>query len=368
MIDRIYGAVVEPKNWHGVVRDICRASNAHSGVFALSDNDTELSTVSIAHGVFEDAATVAAYFAHFGAMDIAVPVFARNPTGRFAATSAVFEPRAIAHNEFYNDFFLKLGLSDSAGSNVLRDERGTAMFCMQREKGARPFSAEELRGLDMLAPHLGRALQLHRVFAPVRRAAGAFADVMERVPIGVVLVDQSGRVWHRNAAARALLNRNDGLAVAADGRLSAIERSAEARLARLVGSVLADGGDNPGGRVTVPRGESRADYALLVAPAPAETVSLFEPLTASGAMVLISDPDRSERGELVSAMARYRLTAAELSLLAGLVAGRSLRDYCDENRISINTGKFHLRALFAKTETHGQVGLVRAALIALRGL
>ena len=55
-------------------------------------------------------------------------------------------------------------------------------------------------------------------------------------------------------------------------------------------------------------------------------------------------------------------------LTNGLVEGKSLTDYRKEAGISINTTKFHLRSLFAKTETHSQVGLVRLALIALRGL
>ncbi len=368
LIDRIYGAVADPQSWHGVVRDICRAFDAHSGVLALSDNDTELSSVSIAHGVFEDAATAASYLSYFGAIDAAVPLFARSPTGAFTATSRAFETPEVMHSEFYNDFFLKLGLIDSAGGNVLRDERGTSMLCVQREKGTRLFSERDFREMEALAPHLRRAMQLHRVFARARRSAEAFGHVVERVPVGVVLIDQSGRAWYRNAAARDILARADGLALSTAAGLTATERNANSRLARLIGAVLGQGSDHPGGRVNVPRGEGRTAYTLLVAPAPTEASGIFDAGKSPGAMVLISDPDRAERGELVSAMARYRLTPAELNLLAGLVAGRSLRDYCDENRISINTGKFHLRSLFAKTETHGQVGLVRAALIALRGL
>lgn len=130
LIDRIYGAAVEPRTWAAVVRDISRAFDARSGVFALSDNDTELSSVSIAHGVFEEPATVASYFSYFGAIDIAVPAFARLAPGKFASTSGLFSPQRLRRNEFYNDFFRKLGLIDSIGGNVLRDERGTAMFCM----------------------------------------------------------------------------------------------------------------------------------------------------------------------------------------------------------------------------------------------
>ena len=86
-----------------------------------------------------------------------------------------------------------------------------------------------------------------------------------------------------------------------------------------------------------------------------------------GALILISDPDRAHRDALEAAMQRYRLTAAETRLLAALLAGQSLREYCDQAGISTNTGKFHLRALFAKTDARGQVDLVRIALLAIAG-
>jgi DNA-binding CsgD family transcriptional regulator len=222
--------------------------------------------------------------------------------------------------------------------------------------------------MERQAPHLRRALQLHRVFAPMRRAAASFTEVLERLPVGVLLTDQAGRVWHRNSAAREIVVRNDGLSLSAGGMLSAGTPLANDRLARLVGTAALGGREHAGGHLVVSRPDGKAPYALLITPAPEETVSIFDVPARHGAMVLVSDPDRAQRGELETAMARFRLTPAEIGLLSGLVAGRTLRDYCDERRISINTGKFHLRSLFAKTETQRQVGLVRAALLAMRDL
>jgi len=117
---------------------------------------------------------------------------------------------------------------------VLRDERGTAMFCMQRAEGAEPFTNDDISEMERQAPHLRRAVQLHRVFAPMRRAAASFTEVLERLPVGVLLTDQAGRVWHRNSAAREIVVRNDGLSLSAGGVLSAGTPLANDRLARLV--------------------------------------------------------------------------------------------------------------------------------------
>ena len=368
LIDRIYGAAVEPESWRDVVRDICRAFDAHSGVFAFSDNHVELSSVSVSHGVFEDASTVAKYFSYYSGIDMAVPAFATHQTGKFTTTARLFAPAVLATNEFYNDFFLKLGLIDTMGGNMLRDERGTAMICLQREDGTPAFADDDISAMERLAPHLRRALQVHRLFAPARRAAAAFSAALDRLTAGAVLLDERGRVWHCNNIAREIFDRRDGLYLSTVLGMTAADRSANGRLARFVGAVLAQDDDAAGGQVAVPRAEGRASYTVLVAPVRSRMLSPFDLSAPRGALLLISDPDRAPNSNLAVAMARYRLTRAELALLGGLVEGKSLTDYRKEAGISINTTKFHLRSLFAKTETHSQVGLVRLALIALRGL
>jgi DNA-binding CsgD family transcriptional regulator len=368
LIDRIYHAVVAPETWRGIVRDICRAFDAHSGALVLTDNDTVLSAISVAHGVFEDSAVVQAYFSYFKVIDGAVPLFAGTPTGKIVSTGAVWSSRELARDEFYNDFFLKLGLVDSIGGNLVRDDRGTAMFTMQRAPIPGNFAPDDCLAVERLVPHLKRALQLHRVLAPSRRAAAAFVDVLEHVSYGVFTIDQTGRVWHRNRTAREIVDRCDGLMLSRDGQLTAVDRTAAGQIARLVGAVLVADRAHPGGTIKVPRAEGKPSYGLSVVPMPVATVSMFGVAAPErGALVLISDPDRARPDDIETAMAPYKLTMAEKRLVGALVAGRSLREHCEERGISINTGKFHLKSLFSKTGARSQADLVRIALSATGG-
>ena len=213
LIDLVYHAVVAPKSWQVVLGEICGLFTSHSGVFAFSENETVLSTLSVSHGVFEDQAVRDDYFSHYAAIDGAVPLFVSNPTGKVVAMSRVWSKRKLARDEFYNDFFAKLGLVDSAGVNVIRDERGIGMLTLQREKAVGNFAREDIVALEELASHVRRAMQLHRVFAPIRRAARAFLDGFEHVPFGVIAIDDRGRVWHMNREAEAIVRRADGLTV-----------------------------------------------------------------------------------------------------------------------------------------------------------
>ncbi|HWA86127.1 MAG TPA: LuxR C-terminal-related transcriptional regulator [Opitutus sp.] len=366
LIDRIYGAAVEPETWADVMREIQRAFDAHSITLAFSDNQVALSSLAASRGVFEDQAVVTQYFSYYGGLDIAVPAFVGHQPGKFNTTSRLFAPEVRAGDEFYNDFFVKLGLIDTLGGNVLSDARGTGLICLQREVGRAEFTEADIRAMERLAPHLRRALQMHRQFAPLRQLVGAFTDIVDRLAVGAIILDENGRVFHRNAAAHDIIAQRDGLMLTTAGGLAATDRAANARLTRLVGSVLANEDDAAGGQVIVPRAEGRPPYVVLVAPARTQMLTPFGLTSPRGAVLLINDPDSVARTRLSSAMATYRLTAAELALLERLVAGASLTEYCEERGISINTAKFHLRALFAKTDTHSQVALVRFALIALR--
>jgi DNA-binding CsgD family transcriptional regulator len=366
LIDRIYGAAVEPETWADVMREIQRAFDAHSITFAFSDNQVALSSLAASRGVFEDQAVVTQYFSYYGGLDIAVPAFVGHQPGKFNTTSRLFTPQVRARDEFYNDFFVKLGLIDTLGGNVLSDARGTGLICLQREAGRPEFSAADIEAMERLAPHLRRALQMHRQFAPLRQLVGAFTDIVDRLAVGAIILDENGRVFHRNGAAHDIIAQRDGLVLTTANGLAATDRAANARLTRLVSSVLANEDDAAGGQVIVPRAEGRPPYVVLVAPARTQMLTPFGLTSPRGAVLLINDPDSVARTRLSSVMAAYRLTAAELALLERLVAGASLTEYCEERGISINTAKFHLRALFAKTDTHSQMALVRFALIALR--
>ncbi len=187
------------------------------------------------------------------------------------------------------------------------------------------------------------------------------------MPSGVVAVDATGRPWHVNRAASEILERNDGLTLSGQRGLSSLNQSTAAALVRLIGSVLSGEEPHAGGQLKVPRRNDARPYCVLVAPLPIAAVSRFDAPEQRGALLLISDPDRSNGHDLKTAMDHYRLTPAEFAVLSALVDGHSLQEHCRERGISINTGKFHLRSLFAKTDARGQSDLVRIALMAMQG-
>jgi DNA-binding CsgD family transcriptional regulator len=78
------------------------------------------------------------------------------------------------------------------------------------------------------------------------------------------------------------------------------------------------------------------------------------------AVLLTIDPPRG-RGDLTALARLYRLTNAELRVLALLLHGRDTAEIATEMRIAMPTLRSHLKALFQKTRTRRQAELVRLA-------
>lgn len=85
-------------------------------------------------------------------------------------------------------------------------------------------------------------------------------------------------------------------------------------------------------------------------------------IPAAWAFVFIVDP--ALRPELpVDRIARfYGLTSAEAQLAVALATGQTLSEYTETAALSMNTGRWTLKQVFAKTDTRRQTEVVRLLL------
>lgn len=93
-----------------------------------------------------------------------------------------------------------------------------------------------------------------------------------------------------------------------------------------------------------------------------EIVSTFSAtLENVGLSLVIETPERpGEHAERL--MRQHELTAAEARLAVHLAEGGTLADHAAEQKISRNTARTHLRAIFQKTGVNRQAALVRLVL------
>lgn len=261
----------------------------------------------------------------------------------------------FVRTEFYNDWMRPQDFMHWVGMRPSLGDDSDLGLGVARSARRGPFDGDELRLLITLSEHLGRAGEISRrleLFATQSRAA---SSVLADLNAGVLLVDVDMRVVFANPVAEELLVAGDGI-VARAGRLRAAATGAEAPLRD---AVLRAAGRSavPGTTLNLRRSSGAPPLTLTIGPLDERDLPTFA--WASLAVIVVGVPERDLALDPERLRVAYDLTAAEARLAAALCAGRSLADHADDVGVSLNTVKFHLKAVFDKTGEARQPELVR---------
>ena len=193
----------------------------------------------------------------------------------------------------------------------------------------------------------------HDFLAPAISTA-ALRQLLDRLAVGVVLVDAAAHPCYLNRPARAIVAEHDGLAVRVDG-LHAATVGGTHRLRRavaLAARALPDDGVALRGRLrlALPRPSARLPLLLHLCPltaGPQRWVAIF-----------ITVPDGRLSLSCEAIAETFGLTPREAALASLLAEGHPLRDCARLLRMGEGTARNHLKHVFEKTLMHSQAQLV----------
>lgn len=305
------------------------------------------------------------YQRDFATLDPAPRAFMAVPPGTAIPTYRLLPEETRRPGVFFNEFFRPLGLEECLGGTLASTKGRFAMVGLQRPRDRKPFDDDDITRLEALMPHLARALQLRRAFLELEGAAGAMSEMCDRLAAGVVALDEDGRSLFVNAAARAMANANDGLSIGRGGRLLALNREANTRLAELESDVRSGGA---GGILRAARAAGRPPYAIMVAPFLLDHGVDATRSRPRGVMFVVHDPLLQARSDALTISALFGLPNGTAQLVAAIAANEDLQAYADRTGISMNTVRYHLKAAYARTGVGRQSELVRLVSTALRDL
>jgi len=193
--------------------------------------------------------------------------------------------------------------------------------------------------------------QRHAIERAVREGEvtlAALAAALDRLSIGIFLLEESGEVRMTNEAARRLAAAADGLSLTPAGlvaRSASTSRSVRAAL----GNALRDIGSTH--TLALERSEGRPLVLQLspsACPAATQDTPSLSPSTRTSRRT-----SRPRCWPPCSAVRRPRQ-----GLAAALVAGKRLEEIGEEFGVKQTTITFHLQNLFQKTHTHRQADLI----------
>jgi DNA-binding CsgD family transcriptional regulator len=186
--------------------------------------------------------------------------------------------------------------------------------------------------------------------------------VFQRLPLGVILLDELRRVTLVNEAAAEITNTSDGLLLTRHG-LAASVAAEGATLRALISAAVATTngkGLHAGGAMSLSRPSGKRPLSLLVTPL--RSSNTYAPRGRAGAALFVTDPERSQPSDVESLRHLHGLTRAEARIAMLLTSGLSFADVIEMLGITANTGRGHLKNIFSKTETRTQAQLVRLLL------
>ena len=260
----------------------------------------------------------------------------------------------LMRSEYYNDFLLPRGIHGVLGILLWRQDDASAILNITRSPHQGDFLPQDADALRPFLPHIRRAVDMTSRLPMAAVAGSGFELLAGGLSEGVLLLDVTGRLIYANAAAEAVLRRQDGLSLTARV-LRATDPATSHRLAALLRGAVGTGAS--GGGMLVQRRGGQFGYAVRVMPCPARHAML--PGGMPGLIVTISDPSAATRAPDQRLRELFGLTPAQALVAGRLADGCTLARISDELGISHNTTRRHLAAVMAKTATRRQTDLVR---------
>jgi DNA-binding CsgD family transcriptional regulator len=235
-------------------------------------------------------------------------------------------------------------------------------IAVYRRDDGRPLGEDDLQLGNLLAPHFARAFAIHNRVGEIQRGREALTEVIDRLPLGVILLDSRRQPVITNRSASQILARQDGFRIDLSGPCAADARENTA-LRKLVASAVVIGaqeGSGPANVLSISRPSGERAYPVLVAP-------LLEPPTGGSdrdavAALFIADTDASNISMTEVLQGLYSLTQAEAELVGLLAQGLSLEEAARQRSVTMNTVRSQLKQVFSKTDTKRQGQLVRLVL------
>ncbi|OJU26457.1 MAG: hypothetical protein BGN89_16920 [Alphaproteobacteria bacterium 64-6] len=370
LLNLLYDAAIDPTRWQTFLNVLSSTFSNANGI--LYEFDRETGHTQFSFGFGNDPAFIAPYLDHFQHINPYRDASGCAPLGVACRSSLVLDVESVSKSEFYNDWMRPQGIpADHLG--LLLERRPTTHITFGLAPNAKALAKHNkkyIQWLNLLAPHITRALEINRITREATRersnAERVAGVVLNIIDAAAFIVTPGGRPVQMNSRAEALLKSRSLLGVEGGGRLVALHPSGDAALSAAVMQLttkhVSSLQDACGPIPLRSMLDGSTFYAWLIAILP-ETAAAARfdigPSVARPMLVLMVQPANEPLNlnpKVIAAV--FKLTSAEAKLVSALAAGYSIGDFAEHAGLSRSTVRNQLAAAFAKTETSRQAELV----------
>jgi DNA-binding CsgD family transcriptional regulator len=351
VVSEIYASSTDPENLMTALADIGQILDAKGCAVIMGGGTTRTVMASTVPPEARDN-----YVAYYHTMDYVLDAVETGPAGLVRGGQALVALKTSS--EFDADFMRPYGMNDGLFTRLSVGTRPTT-FLAAAAKGPKPFdTAERVKFMGALVPHLQQALRTQSHLAELDNRARDITAVIDVMRHGIVIIDTGRRVAQLNSAAQRILMAGEGLHVHS-GQLEALHTATNKQLQSSITHACEGSRDGArgGDSLACGRPEGRRPYVIHVLP-----LATSEDPSAARALVIIIDPEQEAEPPKMLLRRLFGLTNAEADVALRVMRGDGLKPISADLELTMATIKTHLQHIFDKTDTHRQAELVHLLL------
>src|SRR3954451_15178775 len=356
LISVIYDGALEPARRTDVLERIAQFTGGHSSGLLVKHSPATSDNLYCYIGAHRES--LQAYSEDYAELDATLELPAFGAEQVVSATDLV-PYEEFRRGRFYREWARPQGWVDVASAVIDRSPTSSALLSVVRHEASGMVDDEMRRRMALIVPHVRRALHIGKTVNLKQAESACFADILDGLSAGMILIDAKARVVHANTAGNAILEEADFLRTVG-GRLVAGDPAANAALRDIL--VAAENGDAAVGvkGIALPfTAHNRERYVAHILPLTSGARRGAGLVYNAVAALFVRKADLKVLSppEVIGMM--YRLTPTELRVLLAIVDVGGVPEVAAALGVAVTTVKTHLGRLFEKTGVARQADLVK---------
>jgi DNA-binding CsgD family transcriptional regulator/PAS domain-containing protein len=347
-----YEAALGRVSWAEPLAQAAKIMNASNAVFSVRDPITRKAHFSF--GNFGTDPTFTRNFAEtYAFLSPFVIATAISPEGKAVNPINLIGRDDYERGRFYKEWSAPQRYHDYLGSVLLRQPNAIYTIAFGRTTDLPLFNQSDHEKLEILTPHVTRALQISEKLNTFEREKAELLSTIDALTTPIILIDSDRVIRQINSAAIALMEQEKGI-TNQGGKLRFAEPGVEQEFRSACG---------------VKHGHAAILRAMLKNGMQVHLLAHYvrdsggsSQIEDERTLVVIDWPKTKTVPIGENVRSRFGLTISELRVLLLLIDGRSITSVATDLGVSQNTIKTHIARMFDKTGTNRQQDLIRTVL------
>ena len=364
VIGEIYEASYKPDHWPIALEKIAQFTHSNSAAFLNHDNELQqasgIQTYNIPHEVILEYNTLG-HDPNFG-------IFAENiPIGVAAAVDHVIPDRKRLeeiYGDKFTEFTIKTDLYHVAGSVIFMDDTRSTGLALQRQRTMGAWDKPEIEKLNLLIPHIQRAINIQREFIRLQTREQALQKGLDKLLIGLILFNNELQPIYINPVAESILNYHPAIELR-NNKIYAHKTSDTNQIhLALVSAITSINTLNDSSTTALGLTHPDSETVLPVIITP--THNIKHDFDTKGkyafAAMSFSDPNKSYPIDTDKLMKIYGLTQTESQVAVAIANGASADAIASMHNVATSTIRSQIKTIYQKVGINSQIELIKIIL------